>query len=237
MQQALRQPVQVSRKRAADKADMPAFGRLFEADARADLCLAGQMVCRQKRVIFRVDRQGGDADRGQPGFGGSASPVVVGAGKAMHRRGDGIVKLVKVDRLLHADGVEESGKALQAGGRDGFQGIQKVLRIEAVEAACQMVAAAGEVERGAHRGDAGDQRSRRFALFAGPFEQRIAAKGDTGGMQVTALIGMVQAAQDPVDFRRIAGVLGAWLAIQFAGAAAKMRQHEMPASLPAGTCR
>ena len=52
--------------------------------------------------------------------------------------------------------VEEPGEALQAFGRNGFQGLQEMLRIEPVETAGQMVAAASQVERGAHGGDAGD---------------------------------------------------------------------------------
>ena len=62
-----------------------------------------------------------------------------------------------VNSLVYPRLVEEAGKLAQAGGGNGFQRLQEMLRIDAVEAVRQVVAAGSKVERGAHGGNAGDQ--------------------------------------------------------------------------------
>ena len=83
-------------------------------------------------------------------------PVIVGAGKAVDRCSDGIVKLVKVDRPAHFCFVEQAGELLQAGGRDAFQGAQEMPGLDLIEAVGEMMAAGGKIERGAHGGNPGD---------------------------------------------------------------------------------
>jgi hypothetical protein len=77
-------------------------------------------------------------------------------------------------------------------------------RVDAVEAARQVVAAGGQVERRADGGDAGDHRAGGRTAFAGPLEQRVAAERDAGGAQRAAAVGGQQAAQDPVDLLGVA---------------------------------
>ena len=103
-----------------------------------------------------------------------------------------------------------------------------------VEAVRQMVPASGEVERRAQGNDAGDLLRRGSAPFAGPFEQRIAAKRNAGGMELTAPVGGLQTAQDPVDFVGVAGVIGPRPPVHLSRAAAKVRQGQSPARFFAG---
>ena len=170
------QPVQISRETSADEANVAARRGLFETYQGADVGGAREVVGRQKRVIFRVDRNSRHGDGFQPGFGRGALPVIVGAGKTMDGGGDGVVELVKIDRRQHARFVEEAGELAQAVGRNGFQRFQEILRVDAVEATCQVVATGGQVERGADGGNAGDQFAGRRAAFARPLEQGVAAE-------------------------------------------------------------
>ena len=202
---------------------MAAAGGLLQFDMRADIGRSRQMDGRQKRVIFRVDRKSRHLNRLQPRFGRGALPVVIGTGKTMHRSGYRVVELVQVDCLQHAGFVEQAGELAQTGGRDCLQCFQEMLRIDTIEPTRQMVAAGGKIERGTDGGDAGDQFGSCGAAFAGPFEQGIAAQRNASGVQRPSLIGGVKAAQDPVDFIRVAGVVSPWPAVQLAGTAAEMR--------------
>ena len=204
-----------------------AFG-LFNADEGADFGGRRQIAGRQKRVIFRVDRESRHGNGFQPGFGRGAPPVVVGPGKAVDGGGHGVVEFIEIDRPAHARFVKEAGELLQAVGRNGFQCGQEVAGVNPVEAVGQMVATGGEVERGAEGGDAGHQFAGRVATFASPFEQGVAAERNAGGVELLAAVGGVQAAQDPVDFFGIAGLVGARPVVQFARAAPKMGPREAP---------
>ena len=147
----------------------------------------------------------------------------------MHRAGDGVVEFPQVGGAAHALGVEKAGEAGQAGGGDDFHRCQEVLRVPAVKASRQVVAADGEVERRTDAGDAGDHRAGRRAALAGPLEQRVAAERDAGGVDATPAVGGLQAAQDPVDFLRVARMVGARAAGEFARAAAEWLR-ELPSS-------
>ena len=61
-----------------------------------------------------------------------------------------------------------------------LQRAEEMLRIDAIEAARQMMAASRQVERGADAGNPGDNLAGTLALFATPFQQRVAAERDAG---------------------------------------------------------
>lgn len=108
--------------------------------------------------------------------------------------------------------------------------------VQLVEAAGEVVAAGGQIERRADGGDTADDFAGGGALLAGPLEQRIAAQRNAGGMEQAVRAVCFQAAQDPVDLGGITGVVGAWLVVEFARSAAKMGQRKTPAARLAGGC-
>ena len=76
---------------------------------------------------------------------------------------------------------------------------------------------------------AGDHVGGCLCPLAGPFEQGVAAQRNARRVQALPAGGLLQATQDPVDFVRVARVIGAWATVQFARAAAEMRHHIVPA--------
>jgi hypothetical protein len=91
------------------------------------------------------------------------------------------------------------------------------------------MAAGRQIQRRAHGGDGGDHLARRFARFAGPAQQRVAAQRDAHGQQPAAparLLRPRKVAQHPVDFGVVARVVGTRCSVDFARATAKVRHRQ-----------
>src|SRR5574343_90937 len=137
-------------------------------------------------------------------------------------------------RTAHSGFSVKTAIAAEACRRACLERAEEMARVNRVEAVCQVVAAGCQVEWGANAGNAADDFAGGMSLFAGPLEQCVPAERNAGYVQRLPVIDLAQAAQDPVDFRRVTGMVGARLAVQLARAAAKMRQGQAPADLPAG---
>ena len=140
----------------------------------------------------------------QPGFGGTAGPIIVSPGKPVNGAGDGIVEIPERSGSLEPGCVEQAGKKCQAGQGTGFQGGQKMPGIDAVETLGEGMAAGGQVERRADGSDSGDLLPGRRALLAGPLEQGIATEGNANRLERAAQVERLQAGDDPVDFLAVA---------------------------------
>ena len=103
-----------------------------------------------------------------------------------------------------------------------FRRLQEMQAVEAVEAARQRQRAGLQVLRRRDAGGRLDEAGLR-ALLAQPLEQGIGAQRDAGDE-----VGP-QAAQDPVDLGRVAGVIGARQQVRLAAAAAPVDDHAAPA--------
>ena len=143
-------------------------------------------------------------------------PVIVGAGKAVQRRGDEIVELIERACLAQGAFVEQSGKALELGEGRRFECVQEIPRIDGVEAARKMVAAGGEVEGRADGSGSFDDRCGGGLLLAEPLEQRVAAQRDADGVNRPCRLADLDAAENPVDLVAVAGMIGARQAVRLA---------------------
>ena len=167
----------------------------------------------------------------QPGLAGGFAPVIGGVAIAVQRRGDQRVEGFDAVERLQRCPVVQAGKSIQLGQRLAFQRGQKVGGIDAGKAAIQRGARRRQVERCGNRRRRVQHFRRCGALFAQPFQQRVAAQRYAGGEQRRGVV-LPQSAQDVADFGAVAGVIGARQAVRFAGTAAKMRHDAAPATLP-----
>ena len=171
---------------------MPTFARLFECYRSRDFARPRQGASRQEGVVDRVEHQRRHADASQPGFARTARPVVVGAGEAVQRGGDDVVELEDRACAAQSLSVEQAGKAFEFGGGVGNQRLQEVPRIDAVEAAREIMAAGDEVERGTDAGGGLENFAGcRFALTK-PFKQGIAAERDADGVERPVCVSLPQ---------------------------------------------
>ena len=131
---------------------MPAVLGEFEFDACRNLIGFRQGLGGQKRIVAGVEHQRRDADAVQPGFARGTAPVVVRAGKAVQRDGHQVVEFVNALDPVQSPSVNESGKAFQPRRGGGFERAQKVLGVDAVEAASEGVAADRKIQRCADGG-------------------------------------------------------------------------------------
>jgi len=130
-------------------------------------------------------------------------------------------------------GIQHPGEARGLAQGLGLEGGEKARGVDAaVEAEVQRVAGRGQVERRGDAGGAFDQRARRRALFAQPFQQRVAAEGNADGENGRVGMAGFDVAQHAVDVRAVAGEIGARQPVVLARAAAEVRHHAMPAACP-----
>jgi hypothetical protein len=126
--------------------------------------------------------------------------------------------------------VEQARKLLQLGYAFRFQRLQEHARIQAAQATRQGSAALRQVERRRDRASRVDK----FGLvlrLAQPAQQHIAAQRHAAGVELAGCV-RVQAADDPVQFTGVAGMVEARRQVRFAGAAAEMRHGARPAAAP-----
>ena len=92
------------RPRALRKTYMTTVAGLPQRHAWPDLPGPGQAACRHKRIVERIHHQGWHPDVGEKWLGRCAMPIVFRIAKAMHRRGEYVVKSVEItggqERLL-----------------------------------------------------------------------------------------------------------------------------------------
>src|SRR5580693_3518923 len=107
VENALRQPVDPTRKRTSHEADMTTVLRLVQLNRGRYFVPPRQHSTRQKRIVTRVEHEGGHGDIWQQRPRSRPGPIVVGIAKAMQRRSDDIVEFVQVAAREHRGRVEQ----------------------------------------------------------------------------------------------------------------------------------
>ena len=205
---------------------------LPQRDLRTDFRRCGQRRGGHERVVAGIEQQGWNADAPQMGLGGRAAPVVFGVAEAMHRTGEHIVERVQVTGGAHRVARKQARVLGQLGQRFGLHAVQEHAVVhQPVEAAANGVPTGRQVQRRTHGGHSGGHLRSGVAGFGGPAHQRVAAEGNTHHQQraATALVlPGAETLQDPADFFKVTGMVGARREVEFAAAAPEMRHGKRP---------
>jgi len=164
-------------------------------------------------------------------FAAGAVIIVVGVFEAVEGCGDDVVEIVDGAGAAEGIGVEEAGVLFELGEALGFEAFEKDAGVEAVETARDGVGPAGEAEGGGD-GTGGVDDAGTIAGFAEPAEEHVAAEGSADGIEPGGAIGLtvsMEAAEDPIDFGGVAGMVEARGGVEFAGATAEMADGAGPA--------
>ena len=196
---------------------MPALLRLQKINLRRHVAFGGQVLRRQKRIVFGIEQQGRHFDFGQPRPGGCLRVIVVFIGKPVHRRGVGIVECAQAADFF---------VGLRHFGEQSVQEIRRVQQIRQTVLQCfsRRIQVHGRGNGGGRFGQCGS------TLLAQIFGQHVAAQRPADHIQFA--IALRQQVEHMRHFARVAAVvhpLG-----RHAAARTEMRHHAVPAALPYG---
>jgi len=164
-------------------------------------------------------------------FAAGAVVVVVGVFESVERSGDDVVEFIESAGTAKSFGVEEAGVLLELGEALWFEAFEKDAGVEAVETAGYGIGSAGEAKGGGD-GAGGVDDAGAMSGFAEPAEKYVSAEGSADGVEPGGADGLavrVEAAENPVGFGGVAGVIEAGGGVEFAGATAKMADGAGPA--------
>ena len=146
----------------------------------------------------------------------------------MHRAGKYIVKFIKIARSQQGVAVEQAGVLGQLLQRLGHHGLEKHAGVHLpIKALANRPATGRQIQRCAHRRHGSDHLPGLRAHFARPTHQRIPAQRNSHGDDRPVVLAG-KAPEQPVDFSKIAGMIGTRCQVEFARATAKVRHGTSP---------